>query len=96
MFNFTAENIRKRYALSNKISQKTVIKRVKQKIRLKMRNVAAGIEDYNFAPFVEVYGEITDDIVKYFEDRGFKVTVFYKKNGIRVSWDKGTNGIEYD
>ena len=30
--------------------------------------------------------KVTDGMVKYFEDKGFEVTVFYKKDGMRISW----------
>lgn len=80
----TAEAVREKIARAKEDSDEKVIQRVEGLIRSVIEDAEEGrqVNDH-----VTVYcNRVTDEMVKYFEKRGFEVTVFYKKDGMRISW----------
>lgn len=80
----TAAGVREKIARAKEDSDEKVIQRVEGLIRSVIEDAEEGrqVNDH-----VTVYcNRVTDEIIKYFEEKGFEVTVFYKGDGMRISW----------
>lgn len=83
----TAEAVREKIAKAKAESDEKVIQRTEGLIKSVIEDAEEGrqVNDH-----VTVYcNKVTDEMVKYFEDKGFEVTVFYKRDGMRISWGEG-------
>lgn len=82
---FTAENIREYEKKQTEKYSNNVVKRAKKAILYQLKENAEGRGKNKY---VSVYGNITQEAIDYFASRGFKVTVFYKGDGMFVSWEE--------
>lgn len=85
----TADVVRHRIKEGQKEADNKVIKRVEFLILDAIENAAEGrqVDDY-----VTVYcNKVTDDMARYFVERGFEVTVFHKRDGMRISWKENAD-----
>lgn len=80
----TAEAVREKINKAKAESDEKVIQRAEGLIKMAIEDAENGrkVEDH----ITVTCNRVTDEMVKYFEDKGFEVTVFYKKDGMRISW----------
>ena len=82
----TAEAVRKKINKAKEESDEKVIQRAEGLIKMAIEDAENGrkVDDH----ITVTCNKVTDGMVKYFEDKGFEVTVFYKRDGMRISWGK--------
>lgn len=83
--NITAQSIRKLEAEKKENYQNSVIERAVTKIFKQVDDIAVGATEQEY---ISIKGNITQEAVTFFEERGFKVTPWYDKKGMFISWEK--------
>lgn len=80
----TAAGVREKIARAREESDEKVIQRAEGLIKSTIEDAEDGrkVDDH----ITISCNRVTDEMVKYFEDKGFKVEVFYKKDGMMISW----------
>lgn len=80
----TAAGVREKIARAKEESDDKVIQRAEGLIKMAIEDAENGrkVDDH----ITVTCNRVTDEMVKYFEEKGFEVTVFYKKDGMRISW----------
>lgn len=80
----TAEAVREKINKAKEESDEKVIQRAEGLIKMAIEDAENGrkVDDH----ITVTCNRVTDEMVKYFEDKGFKVEVFYKKDGMMISW----------
>lgn len=83
--NITAQSIRQLQEEKKEHYENSVIERAIAKIFQQVDDIATGVNENEY---ISIKGNITDEAVDFFRERGFKVTPWYDKKGMFISWEK--------